>query len=36
VAAQVLAASVDFVDDVALPHTGEVDGHRVSFDLSVA
>ncbi len=36
VSAQVLATSVSYLDGDALPHTGEVDGHPVSFDISVA
>ena len=36
VADQVLATSVDYVDDGAeLPHTGIIDGVDVAFDLSV-
>ena len=36
VTTQVLATSVTYLDGDALPHTGDIDGHPVSFDLTVA
>ena len=33
---QVLASSVSYEADGDLPHAGEIDGHPVRFDLSVA